>query len=99
PPRISTLSLHDALPISTSTPPRRMIVLICAARGAPLIRKDDLHRKGEMMTDHEVVGREEWAAAREKLLVREKEHARQGDELARQDRKSTRLNSSHEWIS
>jgi predicted dithiol-disulfide oxidoreductase (DUF899 family) len=38
------------------------------------------------MTDHEVVGREEWAAAREKLLVREKEHTRQGDELARQRR-------------
>jgi predicted dithiol-disulfide oxidoreductase (DUF899 family) len=30
--------------------------------------------------------REEWAAAREQLLVREKEHTRQGDELARQRR-------------
>jgi predicted dithiol-disulfide oxidoreductase (DUF899 family) len=39
-----------------------------------------------MMTDHEVVGREEWAAAREKLLVGEKEHTRLGDELARQRR-------------
>src|SRR6478672_5734113 len=64
-----------------------MIVLICANRGAPLIREDDLHRKGEMMTDHEVVAREEWAAAREKLLAREKEHTRLGDELARQRRK------------
>src|SRR4030095_16810774 len=71
---------------STSTPPRRMIVLICAARGAPLIRKDDLDRKGEMMTDHEVVSREEWAPPREKLLAREKEHPRLGDELARQRR-------------
>jgi predicted dithiol-disulfide oxidoreductase (DUF899 family) len=39
-----------------------------------------------MMTDHEVVAREEWAAAREKLLAREKEHTRLGDELARQRR-------------
>ena len=39
-----------------------------------------------MMKDHEVVGREEWAAAREKLLAREKEHTRQGDELAGQRR-------------
>ena len=35
------------------------------------------------MTDHEVVSREEWAAAREQLLAREKEHTRAGDELAR----------------
>jgi predicted dithiol-disulfide oxidoreductase (DUF899 family) len=40
-----------------------------------------------MMTDHEVMAREEWAAAREKLLAREKEHTRLGDELARQRRK------------
>jgi predicted dithiol-disulfide oxidoreductase (DUF899 family) len=38
------------------------------------------------MTDHKVVSREEWAAAREELLAREKEHTRQGDELARQRR-------------
>jgi predicted dithiol-disulfide oxidoreductase (DUF899 family) len=35
------------------------------------------------MTDHRVGSREEWAAAREQLLLREKEHTRQGDELAR----------------
>jgi len=34
------------------------------------------------MPDHEVVNREEWATAREELLVREKEHTRLGDELA-----------------
>jgi predicted dithiol-disulfide oxidoreductase (DUF899 family) len=34
------------------------------------------------MTDHKVVGREEWQAAREELLQREKEHTRTGDELA-----------------
>jgi predicted dithiol-disulfide oxidoreductase (DUF899 family) len=38
------------------------------------------------MTDHKVVGRAEWQAAREQLLVREKEHTRLGDELARQRR-------------
>jgi predicted dithiol-disulfide oxidoreductase (DUF899 family) len=38
------------------------------------------------MTDHSVVSREEWASAREKLLAREKEHTRLGDEVARQRR-------------
>ena len=38
------------------------------------------------MTDHRIGTREEWAAAREELLVREKEHTRLGDELARQRR-------------
>src|SRR5439155_671540 len=38
------------------------------------------------MTDHEVGSREEWLAAREGLLRREKEHTRLGDELARQRR-------------
>src|SRR5438309_1032802 len=35
------------------------------------------------MTDHKVTSREEWLAAREALLVREKEHTRMGEELAR----------------
>src|SRR5262245_60342755 len=34
------------------------------------------------MPDHKIGTREEWLAAREKLLVREKEHTRLGDELA-----------------
>jgi predicted dithiol-disulfide oxidoreductase (DUF899 family) len=38
------------------------------------------------MIDHEVGSREEWQAAREQLLAREKEHTRLGDELARQRR-------------
>jgi predicted dithiol-disulfide oxidoreductase (DUF899 family) len=38
------------------------------------------------MNKHEVVSREDWAAAREALLAREKEHTRLGDELARQRR-------------
>ena len=35
------------------------------------------------MTDHKIGTRDEWLAAREKLLVREREHTRLGDELAR----------------
>src|SRR5207245_2905563 len=38
------------------------------------------------MTDHKVASREDWLAAREVLLVREKEHTRMGDDLARQRR-------------
>ena len=38
------------------------------------------------MTAHVIGTREEWLAEREKLLVREKEHTRLGDDLARQRR-------------
>ena len=38
------------------------------------------------MTDHSIATREEWLAAGEDLLKREKEHTRLGDELARQRR-------------
>src|SRR5579864_2786173 len=38
------------------------------------------------MTSHKIVTREQWAAAREELLAREKEYTRLGDELARQRR-------------
>src|SRR4249919_2342320 len=38
------------------------------------------------MIDHKIGSREEWLAARERLLEREKEHTRLGDELARQRR-------------
>ena len=38
------------------------------------------------MMDHKIVGREEWQAARDELLQREKEHTRMADELARQRR-------------
>jgi predicted dithiol-disulfide oxidoreductase (DUF899 family) len=35
------------------------------------------------MTDHEIVNHDEWTAARNELLVLEKEHTRRNDELAR----------------
>jgi predicted dithiol-disulfide oxidoreductase (DUF899 family) len=38
------------------------------------------------MTEHKIGTREEWQAARDELLQREKEHTRAGDELARQRR-------------
>ena len=38
------------------------------------------------LTDHRIGTREEWLAARERLLVREKEHTKLGDELARERR-------------
>jgi len=49
------------------------------------------------MTEHEVVSREERAAARERLLAREKGHTRVGDELARERREPpwVRLEKQH----
>jgi len=38
------------------------------------------------MTDHKIATKQEWDAAREKLLIREKEHTRFGDELAQERR-------------
>jgi predicted dithiol-disulfide oxidoreductase (DUF899 family) len=43
------------------------------------------------MTDHKVVDRTEFDAAREKLIEREKEHTRKADELARQRRELPRV--------
>src|ERR671936_1378635 len=43
-------------------------------------------KREKSMTEHKIGTREEWLAAREQLLVREKEHTRLGDELARQRR-------------
>src|SRR5262249_28114082 len=40
----------------------------------------------QQVTDRRIGTREEWLAAREQLLGREKEHARLGDELGRQRR-------------
>ena len=45
-----------------------------------------LPEPGDAATDHRIGTREEWTAAREELLAREKEHTRQGDELARRRR-------------
>jgi predicted dithiol-disulfide oxidoreductase (DUF899 family) len=51
-----------------------------------------------MMTDHEAVTREEWAAARDELLAREKEHTRLGDELARRRRELPWVRVEKEYL-
>jgi predicted dithiol-disulfide oxidoreductase (DUF899 family) len=43
-------------------------------------------KEQDAMTDHKIGSREEYEAAREELLQREKEHTRLGDELAEQRR-------------
>ena len=43
-------------------------------------------RKERTMADHKIGTREEWLAAREELLKREKEHTRLGDEIAQRRR-------------
>jgi predicted dithiol-disulfide oxidoreductase (DUF899 family) len=50
------------------------------------------------MTDHKVVSREEWEAARQELLAREKEHTRLGDELARQRRELPWVRVEKEYL-
>src|SRR5207245_2224300 len=53
----------------------------------PRIRQQDsVFERRPPMTNHKIVNREEWTDARNELLVREKEHTRQGDDLARQRR-------------
>jgi predicted dithiol-disulfide oxidoreductase (DUF899 family) len=50
------------------------------------------------MTDHEVVTREDWAAARDELLAREKEQTRLGDELARERRELPWVRIEKEYL-
>jgi predicted dithiol-disulfide oxidoreductase (DUF899 family) len=49
------------------------------------------------MTDRNIGTREEWLAAREALLVREKEHTRLGDEIARQRRELPWISMEKEY--
>jgi hypothetical protein len=55
------------------------------------------------MTNPKIGSREEWQAARDELLGREKEHTRMGDELARQRRELPwvaveKANAGYEWV-
>src|SRR6266704_1435226 len=50
------------------------------------------------MTSHKIGTREQWAAAREQLLAREKEHTRLGDELARQRRELPWVRVDKEYL-
>jgi predicted dithiol-disulfide oxidoreductase (DUF899 family) len=47
---------------------------------------EPLDEEGRAMSNHTIGTREEWLAAREELLKREKEHTRLGDEIAQQRR-------------
>ena len=49
------------------------------------------------MTTHATATREEWLAARDQLLAREKEHTRMADELARQRRELPWLRLEKEY--
>src|SRR5215204_4295620 len=49
------------------------------------------------MTDHRIGTREEWQAARDELLRREKEHTRIGDELARERRELPWVSVENEY--
>jgi predicted dithiol-disulfide oxidoreductase (DUF899 family) len=50
------------------------------------------------MTDHTTGSRGEWLAAREQLLLREKEHTRLGDELAQQRRELPWVQLDKEYL-
>jgi predicted dithiol-disulfide oxidoreductase (DUF899 family) len=50
------------------------------------------------MTDHKIGTREEWLAAREELLAREKEHTRLGDKLARRRRELPWVRVEKEYL-
>jgi predicted dithiol-disulfide oxidoreductase (DUF899 family) len=50
-----------------------------------------------MLMEHTIASREEYEAAREELLRREKEHTRQGDELAEQRRQLPRVPVEKEY--
>jgi predicted dithiol-disulfide oxidoreductase (DUF899 family) len=50
------------------------------------------------MTDQKVVTQEEWLAARQELLAREKEHTRLGDELAQERRQLPWVRLDKEYV-
>src|SRR6476646_8104186 len=54
----------------------------CGPDQAVVTDKKERNQMTEPMTEHRIGTRDEWLAAREQLLVREKEHTRLGDELA-----------------
>jgi predicted dithiol-disulfide oxidoreductase (DUF899 family) len=67
----------------THTRPRGEISSFHTARGAPACRQPSNQQKEKNMTAHQTGTREEWLAARLRLLEMEKEHTRRGDELSR----------------
>src|SRR5215211_9475213 len=84
-----TCASHRVVPSRSSpvrTPPRPGMDRPVRSRERRCPKGHATERRQDAMTDHKVVGREEWQAARDELLKREKEHTRMADELARQRR-------------
>jgi predicted dithiol-disulfide oxidoreductase (DUF899 family) len=61
-------------------------------------RPPDWAPRRQAVSGHRIGTREEWEAAREELLAREKEHTRLGDELARQRRELPWVRVEKEYV-
>src|SRR3712207_6981439 len=86
PPRSTLLSLHDALPISDGLP----VVLAEAVDGIPLLLQRLMGVAVGLLVESGIAQAE---------VSREIDHLRPARQVADEDRKSTRLNSSHANIS
>src|SRR5882672_9954491 len=69
----------------------------CTAQAQALLRPRGEKEMTQQMTDRRIGTRDEWLAARERLLVREKEHTRLGDELAQLRRELPRVRVEKEY--
>src|SRR5437868_7579559 len=91
-PPFSSLSLHDALPIYrhrlNTVMFRRTKADACQPDGSPLFARRWVHTESFVMSPGEKL-----------FYERLREYLEEGFDLARRDRKSTRLNSSHVSIS
>ena len=65
---------------------------------AAVLRASAGQTGGRSDDEHKIGSREEWQAAREELLQREKEHTRLGDELARQRRELPWVRVEKEYL-
>src|SRR5688500_19577242 len=91
--------MRRSCPSSRRRPPRSPDRTRCPTRQAMCFAvSSDLKQENEKeasvsssTTTTRIGTREEWLAAREQLLAREKEHTRLGDEIARQRRELPRV--------
>src|SRR5207247_11089627 len=95
PPHLSPLSLHDALPISEDRGGEHVLRKLALGEQAAHVAAD--------VDPHSLLGRGRgFGLSDPNGGHSECDHQDRGDENEdelRRDRKSTRLNSSHEWIS
>src|SRR5207247_7897868 len=90
-PNTCTLSLHDALPISDSPSVRELSSGMAAGSGWSHSREKVQHSSSQFRPERRPGRKEADEYPRCRTTVRSVAGGR--------DRKSTRLNSSHEWIS